>query len=208
MLWIRELEAVSKPATVRVKLAAARALYAALRWSGATTADPFSDAKPGRDLTPSWEKRQAYSLHEVEWLARVAEGYTLQENIMKLEHVALNIPDPKAAAAWYAENLNFRIVKASDTGPFIHFLADQHGSMLEFYNNPAGAVPDYQAMSPFTLHLAFTVDDINAVHQKLINSGATREGEIQTTAEGDQLVFLRDPWGVMLQLVKRNRPLL
>ena len=77
VLLIRELEAVSKPATVRVKLAAARALYAALRWSGATTADPFSDAKPGRDLTPAWEKRQAYSLHEVEWLTRVAEGYTL-----------------------------------------------------------------------------------------------------------------------------------
>ena len=24
---------------------------------------------------------------------------------MKLEHVALNLPDPQAAAAWYAENL-------------------------------------------------------------------------------------------------------
>ena len=31
VLWVRELEAEFKPATVRVKLAAARALYAALR---------------------------------------------------------------------------------------------------------------------------------------------------------------------------------
>lgn len=126
---------------------------------------------------------------------------------MKLEHVALNIADPKTAAAWYAENLNLRIMKASDTGPFIHFLADEDGNMLEFYNNPAGAVPDYGAMSPFTLHLAFTVEDITATHQRLVDSGATLEGEIQTTEAGDQLVFLRDPWGVTLQLVKRNKPL-
>ncbi len=77
VLWVRELEAAFKPATVRVKLAAARALYAALRWSGATTFDPFADVKPGRDLTPAWEKRQAYTLNEIEWLTRVAEGYTL-----------------------------------------------------------------------------------------------------------------------------------
>ena len=127
---------------------------------------------------------------------------------MKLEHVALNVPDPQAAAAWYAENLNLRVVKASSTGPFIQFLADEDGSMLEFYNNPAGAVPDYQAMSPLTLHLAFTVEDISAAHQKLVSNGATLEGDVQTTAEGDQLVFLRDPWGVTLQLVKRSRPLL
>ena len=127
---------------------------------------------------------------------------------MKLEHVALNVPDPKAAAAWYAKNLNLRIVKASNTGPFIQFLADEDGSMLEFYNNPAGAVPDYQAMSPLTLHLAFMVEDISAAHQKLVNNGATLEGDVQTTTEGDQLVFLRDPWGVTLQLVKRNKPLL
>ena len=77
VLWVRELEVEFKPATVRVKLAAARALYAALRWSGTTTLDPFADVKPGRDLTPAWEKRQAYTLNEIEWLTRVAEGYTL-----------------------------------------------------------------------------------------------------------------------------------
>ena len=77
VLWIRELETEFKPATVGVNLAAARALYAALRWSGATEADPFRDVKPARDLTPAWAKREAYSLHDVEWLLKCAEGYTL-----------------------------------------------------------------------------------------------------------------------------------
>ena len=41
VLWIRGLEARFKPATVRVYLAGAKALYAALRWSGATDTAPF-----------------------------------------------------------------------------------------------------------------------------------------------------------------------
>jgi hypothetical protein len=31
--------------------------------------------------------------------------------------------------------------------------------------------------------------------------------EIVTTPAGDQLVFLRDPWGVTVQLAKRGTPL-
>lgn len=126
---------------------------------------------------------------------------------MTLEHVALNLSDPQAAAAWYAENLGLRIVKQSDTAPFVHFLADDQGSMLEVYSNPAGDLPDYAAMSPFTLHLAFTADDIEAAYEKLLGAGATAAGTLETTPAGDRIVFLRDPWGVTVQLVSRARPL-
>ena len=54
-----------------MNVAAARALYAALRWSGASEADPFSDVKPAKDLTPAWEKREAYSHSELELLLKV-----------------------------------------------------------------------------------------------------------------------------------------
>jgi integrase/recombinase XerC len=37
------------PATVELRLAAARALYDALRWAGATESDPFRDVRAGRD---------------------------------------------------------------------------------------------------------------------------------------------------------------
>ena len=39
------------PATVELRIAAARALYAALRWTGATEADPFRDVKGAREAT-------------------------------------------------------------------------------------------------------------------------------------------------------------
>jgi Phage integrase, N-terminal SAM-like domain len=52
VMYVRGLEAKGRSSsTVGVKLAAAQALYKALRWSGATTAVPFIDAKPARDLT-------------------------------------------------------------------------------------------------------------------------------------------------------------
>lgn len=65
---------VLSPATVQAKLAAARALYKALRWAGTTTASPFENVKVAKDPVPAWEKRGAYSHEEVEALLEVAEG--------------------------------------------------------------------------------------------------------------------------------------
>lgn len=127
---------------------------------------------------------------------------------MKLEHVALNVPDAQAAAAWYQEHLNLRIVKASEASPYIHFLADEAGSMLELYSNPAAPTPNYSVQHPVTLHLAFLAQDIEGERDRLVAAGARAEGEIDTTPAGDQITFLRDPWGVTLQLVKRVQPLL
>jgi integrase/recombinase XerC len=77
VLYVRELEGRLKPASVGVKLAAAKALYAALRWSGATDTAPFADVRAAVDKTPAWEKRDAYTRTEVHWLERTSEGYTL-----------------------------------------------------------------------------------------------------------------------------------
>jgi integrase/recombinase XerC len=77
VLYVRELETRLKPASVGVKLAAAKAFYAALRWSGACEAAPFADVRAAVDKTPSWEKRDAYTRTEVHWLERTSESYTL-----------------------------------------------------------------------------------------------------------------------------------
>jgi integrase/recombinase XerC len=59
---------------VQVRLAAARALYSALRWAGATEADPFRRARPARDRSPAWEKRAPYSPAELAALLAAADG--------------------------------------------------------------------------------------------------------------------------------------
>lgn len=82
--WLRRLErsgawrqdgtvGPATPSTVRVRLAAGRALYRALRWAGATTADPFRDARAAPERTPAWEKRQPYSEQDLSALLAAAD---------------------------------------------------------------------------------------------------------------------------------------
>jgi glyoxylase I family protein len=128
---------------------------------------------------------------------------------MRLEHVAIDVAKPIEMAAWYVENLGLSIVRSESVSPFAHFLVDSDGvSVVEIYNNPATTVPDYTSIHPLQLHFAFNVDDIEKEHARLVAAGATAFGPINTTPAGDQLAFLRDPWQVTIQLVKRQKPLL
>ena len=62
------------PASLQVYLAAARALYAALRWAGATTADPWRDVKAPKDPTAASDKRAPYEEGEIARLLAHAAG--------------------------------------------------------------------------------------------------------------------------------------
>ena len=127
---------------------------------------------------------------------------------MKLEHVAINVPDAAKFAQWLIDNLGMRIVLAQDTSPFMHFVADEAGSMLELYSNPAAPMPNYAEIDPINLHLAFGSSDIENDRAKLIAAGAEPVGEINTTPAGDKLAFFRGPDNVPVQLVQRKKPLI
>ena len=70
--------------------------------------------------------------------------------VLNVEHVACNVTDPVAMAAWYVEHLGMRVVRRVQTPPYMHFLADANGhTVIEIYTNPtADPVPDYAAMHP------------------------------------------------------------
>ncbi|WP_221090923.1 tyrosine-type recombinase/integrase [Deinococcus aquaedulcis] len=59
------LAAGRKPAGVQLKVAAASCLYRALRWAGATEADPFRDVRVPKDRTPGIVKRPPYTEDEL-----------------------------------------------------------------------------------------------------------------------------------------------
>ncbi|HWB14959.1 MAG TPA: VOC family protein [Vicinamibacterales bacterium] len=124
---------------------------------------------------------------------------------MKIEHAAYQVEDPAAMAQWYVAHLGLTLVRAQDAPPFGQFLADDGGAvMLELYRSPTIDVPDYRSMDPLTLHIAFVADDVAAVRTRLIAAGATPEGDATTSAAGDQLAMLRDPWGLAIQFVRRK----
>ncbi len=126
---------------------------------------------------------------------------------MKLEHTAYNVAEPKAQANWYVENLGMTLVRDIPTAPFITFIGDDAGGLIELYANPNADIPDYHSMSPYILHLAFLSEDIEADKAKLLSAGATDTGIAETLPTGDEYVFVRDPWGVSVQLIKRSAPL-
>jgi len=126
---------------------------------------------------------------------------------MRIEHFAFNVADPVAVAAWYGQHFGLRVVRHVPEPAQAHFLADETGSVLEIYCNPPEQVPDYRAMDPLLLHLAFASEDPGADTARLLADGATFVSD-DRLPDGSHLVMLRDPWGLALQLCKRGTPLL
>jgi len=128
--------------------------------------------------------------------------------MIKIEHVALQVPNPVALADWYVAHLGLRVVRSFGAPANARFLADGAGqTVLEVYNNPKATMPDYRKLDSLHLHIAFAVVDVSATRQRLLTAGATAEGEVSVTDTGDTLAMVRDPWGVPVQLVKRAKPL-
>ncbi len=128
---------------------------------------------------------------------------------IRIEHTAFNVSAPVEMAHWYVAHLGMQIVREGPPPINARFLADAGGhTMIEVYTNPPDAVPDYASMDPLQLHLAFMVDDVDAIRTRLIAAGATAVDQITITAAGDRLAMLRDPWGLPLQLVQRTDPML
>lgn len=128
---------------------------------------------------------------------------------MKIEHVAFNVPDPVNMARWYVEHLGLTVKRRSIDPPYGHFLADDGGTvMIEFYRNTAAPIPDYATQPPPVLHLALVSRDVEADVRRLTAAAGTLVGGIDRPASGDVLAFVRDPWGVCLQLVQRSQAMI
>jgi glyoxylase I family protein len=126
---------------------------------------------------------------------------------MKIEHLAYPVNDPVAVAKWYVAHCGLAVVKTTGAPTWTHFLSDGAGGIVEIYNNPAVTPPDYRAMNPLLLHIAFAVTDMPGERDRLLTAGCTIADDTVTTPAGDRLTMLRDPWGFALQLCQRAKPM-
>ena len=127
---------------------------------------------------------------------------------MIFEHFALNVKDPVNMARWYVDNCEMKIVRSLEKAPFTHFLADKSGRVvLEIYANNAAKFPDHLNAHPLEFHFAFMVDDTASLKTKLISAGAKLEEDLKLD-DGSNLIMLRDPFGICLQLCKRANPMM
>jgi catechol 2,3-dioxygenase-like lactoylglutathione lyase family enzyme len=140
---------------------------------------------------------------------RSADQVGSPEKKPRPEHLAFNVTNPVAVAKWYCENLGMKIVRKSPPPATTHFIADSTGNMtLELYNNPRGPIPDYDSIHQISMHLAFSVDDPKEIRDRLLAAGAKIADDITAGPTGDQLLTLRDPWGLAIQFVHRASPML
>ena len=127
---------------------------------------------------------------------------------MRIEHTGIQVENPAAMADWYVKNLGFQCRRSSDTPVPVRFIADDSGKvMLEIYNNPEVSAPDYSAMNPLQLHVAFVCDDVKRAVERLVRAGATVVAGPDIKPNGDELAMLRDPWGLPIQLCRRDSPM-
>ncbi|MCX6121888.1 MAG: VOC family protein [Ignavibacteriales bacterium] len=134
---------------------------------------------------------------------------TLRKIEPRLEHIALNISDPMAAAKWYCERLGMKVMRKGPPPVNAHFISDSAGNMiLELYSNTTAPVIDYASLNPLCLHIAFIANDLKVIRDTLVIDGAKVVDDIETIPNGDQILMMRDPWGLSLQFVKRAEPML
>lgn len=119
---------------------------------------------------------------------------------MKLEHVGFNVAEPQKLMDWWCANLGFKQVHPA-------FIVDSTGAMaLEFSHNPAAPVLDYANMDPQSMHIAFLSDDVEADAARLVKAGAKQLEMVHKP--GFDMAMLRDPFGMAIQFVKRDTPIL
>lgn len=127
---------------------------------------------------------------------------------LPFEHLAINVSDPVAVAAWYVEHLGMEVVRRGDPPVSMHFLADaSRRAMIEIYTNGSAPTDAYKEMHPAQLHVAFSSTDPHADADRLVAAGATLVEHLHNP-DGSHLTMMRDPWGLAIQLAKRATPML
>jgi uncharacterized glyoxalase superfamily protein PhnB len=125
------------------------------------------------------------------------------------EHMAFNVKDPPTIAQWYVDHMEMKIYRSGPPPSSTRFVGDAAGNMMfELYNNPAAPPLDYPAFSHMSMHLAFMVDNVKTTRDSLLVAGAKIVEDITTTPSGDQVLMMRDPFGLAIQFVMRVNPML
>lgn len=124
-------------------------------------------------------------------------------------HVGISVRDLAVSVPWYAATFGFREVRRSRVdklGAQICFLAlnDFELELLQ-YDEPLPLPddrrhPDTDLRTLGTKHLAFRIDDIEAILERLESPDANIV--LRTTMAEKQVCFIRDPDGVLLELIQ------
>lgn len=108
------------------------------------------------------------------------------------DHVVLNVPDPAAAARWYAKNLDGKPAGAGSPAVAFGRTTIQFAKAAPGTAGSVGSVID---------HLGFGYRDLDAAMQRFADSGVEIVSKIEQ--EGPiRYAFVKDPWGTLVEAVE------
>ena len=147
-LYVTDLGEHLAPGTVRVKVAAARSLYKALRWAGVTQLRPFEDVSLPRDPTAAWDKRQPYTQEEVDRM--LAKAGTVDRALILLgAHAGLRVSEI-VALAWEDVDLDQGTAKVRSGKGGKAGTVDLSTSTVEALQALRDSAPDAEHVFGFT----------------------------------------------------------
>lgn len=148
--------------------------------------------------------------------------------VTRIDHVGITVSDVDRALGFYRDLLGLRVIADSTVSepevaellgldsPVELRIADLDsgdGRIVELiqYVQPRGRRIAYESSDVATAHIAFTVDDLAAVRERLSDAGATIVSRRPITIsepgggfDGAICLYVRDPDGAILELVQRR----
>ena len=140
--------------------------------------------------------------------------------ITEIRHTGLVVADLQQALSFWCELLDLRVARRmEESGPYIDAmlgledvrvttvkLAAADGNLIEllhFHSHPDQPAWAGKPHSTGFTHVALTVDDLDAVYQRLAKAGVSFNAPPQRSPDGlVKVTFCRGPEGVLLELVE------
>ena len=146
--------------------------------------------------------------------------------ITRPHHMGLQVQDLERSLGFYRDVLGFEVVfRWNPREPYIAKLVgyphvDLHSAILRLpdsdvflelleYRNVERAPVDTSTANPGTAHIAFFVDDLEALYASLTDKGIASVGPPVTPTigpnKGGRAVYMKDPDGIRVELIQTSR---
>ncbi len=122
-----------------------------------------------------------------------------------IEHVSIRCRDLEASIEYFQRMFNAQVILFRRAGESRRIAFLRIGdSMLELMEMGLGSEPTEPFKHYGVHHIGIKVDDFESAYQDLKAKGADFLGEPFEPTLGIRLVFLREPNGAVIELVKRD----
>ena len=115
----------------------------------------------------------------------------------RVQHIMYQISDRKKTLPFYSDLLGLHLVPAFEDGPGVIFMETDDGTMFHM-SEPSSTRP--------AAHIAFEVDDFDAVHRRLVELGYEIDGP-EKRADGRPALKIKDPDGNSVEFTTGPGPI-